>query len=86
VDTQLHANDFDSFYAFLSALRADEVPSLSPEESVQKFRESQQKLRRFQELNGVASKQSLQGLSKPLCVDELLERVEQRVAQRGVVK
>lgn len=86
MDTQLHANDFDSFYAFLSALRANEIPSLSPEESVQKFRESQQKLRRFQELNDVASKQSLQGLSKPICVDELLERVEQRVAQQGLVK
>ncbi len=84
MDTQLHANDFDSFYAFLSELRTSEVPTLSPEESVQKFRESQQKLRRFQELNDIANKQSLQGLSKPICIEELLERVEQRVAQQGL--
>lgn len=79
--TQLPANEFDAFYAFLSSLRSSDVAPVSPEESVQKFRESQELLRRFQQLNEVASNQSRQGLSKPLDLESLLDRVERRVAQ-----
>ncbi len=79
--THLTASEFDAFYAFLGELRSSAVAPISPEESVQKFRESQELLRRFQRINEVASDQSREGLSKPLDLDSLLKHVEQRIAQ-----
>jgi hypothetical protein len=81
MDAQLPSSDFEAFYAFLGDMRLTKGAAISPEESVQQFRESQNKYRRFQELNNVALIQSRQGLSKPLDLETLLERVEQRVAQ-----
>ena len=43
----------------------------------------QEKLRRWHEGNRLAMEQSRQGLSKPLDLEALLERVERRVAQKG---
>jgi hypothetical protein len=81
--TQLPTNEFDAFYAFLGELRSSAVAPVSPEESVQKFRESQERLSRFHQLNDLASNQSCEGLSKPLDLESLLERVEHRVACEG---
>jgi Arc/MetJ-type ribon-helix-helix transcriptional regulator len=43
----------------------------------------EEKLRRWHEGNRIAMEQSRLGLSKPLDVEALLERVEQRVAARN---
>lgn len=79
MSTSLFNNEFDAFYAFLGELRSQEVGPISPEESVNRFRESQAKLRKFHELNEVAATQSQSGLSKPLDLQAVLNRVEQRV-------
>jgi len=42
----------------------------------------QEKLRRWNEGNRIAIEQSKQGLSKPLDVDAMMARIEQRVAQQ----
>ena len=42
----------------------------------------QEKLRRWNEGNRIAMEQSKQGLSKPLDVEAMLERIEQRVAEQ----
>ena len=84
MSTSLPTSDFDAFYAFLGELRLSSTPPISAEESLQRFRESQEKLRRFQRLNEVAADQSRRGLSTPLDIEALLERVEQRVAQQEI--
>ena len=43
----------------------------------------QEKLRRWHEGNRIAMEQSRQGLSKPLDLEALLERVEHRAAREG---
>jgi hypothetical protein len=82
--TESPANEFEAFYAFLGQLRQEPVASLSPEESLRRFRETQEQLRKFHEGNRVAISQSEQGLSAPLDLEALLERVENRVAQQGL--
>ncbi len=84
--TSLPANDFDAFYAFLGELRTRVAGPISPEESVQRFRESQEQLRKFQELNEIAAEQSRMGMSKPLDLSTILNRVEQRVADQGLIQ
>jgi hypothetical protein len=79
MSTLFSSNDFDAFYAFLGELRSHALEPISPEESLQRFRESQARLRQFQQLNEVAIAQSQSGLSKPLDLQAVLERVEQRV-------
>jgi hypothetical protein len=79
MSASLSTNDFDAFYAFLSELRSHAVTPISPEESVQRFRESQAQLQRFQRLNEVAIAQSQAGLAKPLDLNAVLGRIEQRV-------
>jgi hypothetical protein len=86
MSTSLSSNEFEAFYAFLGELRNQPNSPSTPEESVRQFRESQKKLERFQELNQIAIEQSSRGLSKPLDLKSLLERIEQRVAREGSSK
>jgi hypothetical protein len=79
MSASLFNTEFDAFYAFLGELRSREVGPISPEESVERFRESQAKLRRFHELNEVAAAQSQSGSSTSLDLQAILYRVEQRV-------
>ena len=44
----------------------------------------EEKLRRWQERNEIASEQSRRGLSKPLDLDAVLGRVEQRISQQNL--
>jgi hypothetical protein len=82
MSSAIPTSDFDAFYAFLSELRTC-VSDISPEESVQRFRESQEQLRRFQGHNNIAAEQSRQGLPKPLDLPAMMQRIEQRVARQG---
>lgn len=47
--------------------------------------ESQEKLKRFEELNHIAIDQSNSGLSKPLDLKSMLERIEQRTTFQGKI-
>lgn len=79
--TDSTTSDLNAFYAFLGQVRQQPGAPISPEESVRRFRESQEQLQRFHEDNALAVSQSEQGLSAPLDLDSILERVENRVAQ-----
>jgi hypothetical protein len=83
MSTSISSSDFDAFYASLGELRNQPNSSLTPEESMRQLRESQEKLKRFHELNQTAIDQSSRGLSKPLDLKSMLERIEQRVAREG---
>jgi hypothetical protein len=84
--TDSSTSELNAFYAFLGQVRQQPGAPISPEESVRRFRESQEQLRRFHEGNALAVSQNVQGLSAPLELEVLLERVEQRVAQQGTPK
>ena len=78
--TDTSSNDFNAFCDFLSALQSNGDCDLTPEQTVVQFRAYQEKMRIFQERNQTAMEQSRQGLSKPLDIEAVLDRVEHRVA------
>lgn len=77
------STDFSQFCDFLVQIRNSGAADLTPELSVQKFREEQEKLRIWNERNAIAQEQTRLGDYRPLDLDALLERVEQRMANRG---
>jgi len=79
MDTNSFNTEMDQFYAFLGELRLSGETQLTPEESLQRFRENQEKLQRFHERNDISLRQSQQGLSQTLDLDAVLERVERRI-------
>ena len=52
-------------------------------ESLQELASEWDKLQRWNERNTLSAEQSRQGLSKPLDLERVLERVERRVTERG---
>ncbi len=78
--TDASSNEFNAFCDFLSTLQSSGDCRLTPEQSVEQFRACQEKMIAFQKNNQTAMEQSRQGLSKPLDLESLLSRVEQRIA------
>ncbi len=54
--------------------------------SLQELVSEWDKLQRWNERNAVSAEQSRQGLSKPLDLEGVLERVERRVADQGTTE
>jgi hypothetical protein len=79
-------SDFGEFCEFVSQLRERGAADVTPEQSVQEFRERQEKLRRWNERNAESMVHAEQGKARPLDLDGLLSRVETRLAQRGAVE
>lgn len=52
-------------------------------ESLQELAMEWEKLKRWHERNAISTEQSRRGLSKPLDLERVLDRVEQRVADQG---
>ena len=77
---QLSPELSDRVQSFVFAGYRDEDDVLREALNALEARE-QEKLRRWNEGNRIAMEQSQQGLSKPLNVEALLERVEQRIAR-----
>jgi hypothetical protein len=77
------SSDFSLFCDFIVQIRNSGAADLTPEQSVQKFREEQEKLRIWNERNAIAEEQTRRGDYRPLDLDAVLERVEQRLANRG---
>jgi hypothetical protein len=79
------SSDFQQFVDFVAQIR-DRGDDLTPEESVEHFREFQEaeKLRIFHERNEMAAEQTRRGDYRPLDLDSLLKRVEARVAKRNL--
>ena len=78
--TDASSNEFNAFCDFLSTLQSNGDCDLTPEQTVVQFRAYQEKMIAFQKNNQTAMEQSRQGLSKPLDLESLLSRVEQRIA------
>jgi hypothetical protein len=81
----LPTSEFHQFVDFVAQIRERGVKDLTPEESVEKFREfqEQEKLRIFHERNAISEEQARRGEAKPLDLDALLARVEARVAKES---
>jgi hypothetical protein len=79
------SSEFQQFVDFVAQIR-DRGDDLTPEESVEHFREFQEaeKLRIFHERNEMAAEQTRRGDYRPLDLDSLLKRVEARVAKRNL--
>lgn len=82
----VHNSDFGEFCEFVSQLREHGSNDVTPEQSVQEFRERQEKLRRWNERNAESIVQAEQGKAGPLDLDGLLSRVETRLGQRGTAE
>ena len=82
----LPSTEFSQFVDFVAQIRDRGVKDLTPEQSVERFREfqEQEKLRIFQERNAIAQEQTRRGEAKPLDFDALMSRVRQRLAERGI--
>jgi hypothetical protein len=81
--SSVQPSDFNQFCDFVVQIRNRGVADLTPEESVQKFREAQEKLRIWNERNAIAEEQTRRGDYRTLDLDAVLNRVEQRLANRG---
>jgi hypothetical protein len=79
--SSLPTSEFHQFVDFVAQIRDRGVKDLTPEQSVQQFRElqEQEKLRIFHERNELAAEQTRRGEAKPLDLEALLARVEARV-------
>jgi len=69
--TEKELEDFGRFAA--QQVRAGEAQSL------QELVSDWEKLRRWQEGNAISAEQSRQGLSRPLDLEEVLQRVQERI-------
>ncbi len=75
--------EFGAFCDFVLALRDQTGETLTPEESVARFRAEQEKLRVWHERNRISQEQADRGEARPLDLDELLAEVEAEVAPQS---
>jgi len=72
------SSDFADFCDFVTHLREEGGVDVTPEQSVQEFRERQEQLRRWKERNAASIRQAAAGEAKELDFDGVMERVERR--------
>lgn len=85
MSTEAQASDFDQFCEFLEQVRQHGVQGLSPERSVQEFRDYQQQLRRWNQRNQLSAEQARRGEATPLDDEAVLGRLRERLAKEGIV-
>ena len=83
MEAEIPQDEMQSFYDFLGQRLQNGGANLTPEESVREFRAYQAELARFRQTVALAREQGANGLSKPLDVDALMERVSQRLAAQN---
>jgi hypothetical protein len=71
-----------AFYQYLGRRLDSAEPNFTPEQSVREFRLYQEELERFLRETEPAMAQSLRGETRPLDVDLVMSRVQQRLAQQ----
>ena len=81
MDMPVTERDLEEFGRF-----AAEQLRNSGADSLQELVNEWDKLQRWNERNAIAAEQSRQGLSKPLNIEGVLERVERRVAEEGTTE
>jgi hypothetical protein len=82
----LPTSEFHQFVEFVAQIRDRGVNDLTPEQSVQQFRElqEQEKLRIWHERNAISEEQARRGEAKPLDFEAVWTRVSKRLADRGI--
>jgi len=83
VDTS--ANEFNAFCNFLVGIQKRGTESLTPEQSVQEFRNHQAQLRQWEEKNFLSQQQSQRGEAKPLDDKAVLARLRTKLAQEEAI-
>ncbi|BBO34873.1 hypothetical protein [Lacipirellula parvula] len=74
------SSDFAEFCDFVTHLRNEGSVDLTPEQSVQEFRQRQEQLQRWNDRNAASIEQAAAGAAKELDFDALMERVERRAS------
>lgn len=79
------SSDFVEFCDFVTHLRNEGSVDVTPEQSVQEFRQRQEQLQRWNKRNAASIGQAAAGEAKELDFDRLIERVERLArGQRSV--
>ena len=76
------SSDFSQFCDFVVQIRNSGAADLTPEQSVQKFREEQEKLRIWNERNAISEAQARRGEAKPLDDDAVIRRLYANLAKQ----
>ena len=76
----------DAFIRFLTQHRDGRLKTLSPEECVDEYRAYQAQFQRFVDESQESVAQARRGEAETLEMDALLERVDQRFADNGIVE
>ncbi|MBL9163479.1 MAG: hypothetical protein JNL18_12150 [Planctomycetaceae bacterium] len=74
-------SDFGEFFEFVSHLREHGANDVTPEQSVQEFRDHQEKLRQWNERNSKSATQAAAGLAMPVDLDAMMTRVDARLGR-----
>lgn len=78
------SSDFSEFCDYVVQLRQTGSGDLTPEQSVAKFRQKQEQLRRWHELNAISIEQTKNGQHGPLDDEAIIARLKARWAQAGI--
>ena len=81
VMASVQTSEFGDFCDFVTQLRDRGTSGLTPEQSVQEFRDHQEKLRRWNERNAKSASQAAAGLAKPVDLDAMMTRVDARLSR-----
>ena len=84
--SSVQPSDFNQFCDFLVQIRSSGAVDLTPEQSVQKFREEQEKLRIWNERNAISEAQARRGDAKPLDDDAVIGRLYANLARQNESK
>ena len=82
----VQSTDFNQFCDFLVQIRNSGAADLTPEQSVHKFREEQEKLRIWNERNAISEAQARRGEAKPLDDDAVIGRLYANLARQNESK
>ena len=84
--SDVQSSEFEEFCDFLVHIRQQGVQGLSPERSVQEFRDYQDQLRQWQERNAVSAEQARRGEASALDDEVVLRRLRERLSKEGIVE
>ncbi len=83
MSTNAPESQIQAFYEFLGRRLDGAESGLTPEQSVHEFRLYQEELQRFLRETEPAVTQSQRGETRPLDIDAVMNRVQQRLNQRS---
>ncbi len=84
--SDVQSSEFEEFCDFLVHIRKQGVQSLSPERSVQEFRDYQDQLRQWRERNATSAEQARRGEATALDDEVVLRHLRERLAKEGIVE